>query len=143
MHRSFKICNRFPTWSGQWMAPTYRLWHPDCMLQITTTAKGFILSFCRALYRPSVCFGISISVGRVRCTTPNQWGRTAIGQYCEADKLYPHTLVDDAAYPCRPWMLAPFKGHKDGLSREEYHWNFVQNSTRMCVERAFGMFKSR
>ena len=73
----------------------------------------------------------------------NLWARTAIGQYCEAGKLYPYTLVGDAAYPCRPWMLAPFKGHKDGLTREEYHWNFVQSSTRMCVERAFGMLKGR
>ena len=73
----------------------------------------------------------------------NLWGRSAIGQYCEAGKLAPYALVGDAAYPCRPWMLAPFKGHKDGLSREEYHWNFVQSSTRMCVERAFGMLKGR
>ena len=73
----------------------------------------------------------------------NLWARTAIGQYCEAGKLWPYTLVGDVAYPCRPWMLAPFKGHKDGLSREEYHWNFVQSSTRMCVERAFGMLKGR
>jgi hypothetical protein len=73
----------------------------------------------------------------------NLWGRSAIGQYCEAGKLYPYTLVGDAAYPCRPWMLAPFKGHKDGLSREEYNWNFVQSSTRMCVERAFEMLKGR
>ena len=40
-------------------------------------------------------------------------------------------------------MLAPSKGHKDGLSREEYHWNFVQSLTRMCVEQAFGMLKDR
>ena len=55
----------------------------------------------------------------------NLWSRTAIGQYCEAGKLSPYTLVGDGAYPCRPWMLAHFKGHKDGLTREEYHWNFV------------------
>ena len=40
-------------------------------------------------------------------------------------------------------MLVPFKGHKDGLSREEYHWNFVQSSTRMYVERAFRMLIGR
>ena len=40
-------------------------------------------------------------------------------------------------------MLAYFRGHKDGLTREEYNWNFVQNSTRMCIERAFGMLKGR
>ena len=73
----------------------------------------------------------------------NLWARTEIGQHCESGKLSPYCLVGDAAYPCRPWMLAPFKGHKDGLSREEYHWNFVQSSTRMCVERAFGMLKGR
>ena len=73
----------------------------------------------------------------------NLWGRTEIGQYCEAGKLAPYTLVGDAAYPCRPWMLAPFRGSKDGLSREEYHWNYVQSSTRMAVERAFGMLKGR
>ena len=73
----------------------------------------------------------------------NLWGRTDIRQYCEAGKLSPYALVGDAAYPCRPWMLAPFKGNKDGLSREEYHWNYVQSSTRMCIERAFGMLKGR
>jgi hypothetical protein len=73
----------------------------------------------------------------------NLWGRTAIGQFCQAGKLSPFALVGDAAYPCRPYMLSPYKGHKDGLSREEYHWNFVQSSTRMCVERAFGMLKGR
>ena len=71
----------------------------------------------------------------------NLWARTAIDQYCEARKLYPCTLDGDAAYPYRPWMLAPFKGHKDGLSREEYYCNFVQSSTYMCVERAFEMLK--
>ena len=73
----------------------------------------------------------------------NLWARSEIGQFCESGKLHPYALVGDAAYPCRPWMMAPFKGSKDGLSREEYHWNYVQSSTRMCVERAFGMLKGR
>ena len=73
----------------------------------------------------------------------NLWARTEIGQHCESGKLSPYCLVGDAAYPCRPWMLSSFKGHKDGLLREEYHWNFIQSSTRMCVERAFGMLKRR
>ena len=70
MHKSSRTYTRFPTWLGQWMGLTYQLWHPNCMLQIITTAKGFILFFCRGLYRPSVYFGISILVGRVRCTMP-------------------------------------------------------------------------
>ena len=59
----------------------------------------------------------------------NLWSRTHIGRFCEAGRLSPYVLVGDAAYACRPWMLAPFKGHKDGLTREEYHWNYVQSST--------------
>ena len=58
-------------------------------------------------------------------------------------RLSLYALVGDAAYPCRPWMLAPFKGHKDSLTGEEYHWNFMQSLTRMCIERAFGMLKGR
>lgn len=57
--------------------------------------------------------------------------------------LSSYVLIGDVAYPCRPWMLSPFKGHKDGLSGEEYHWNFVQSSMRVCAERAFGMLKDK
>ncbi|MCO5574299.1 hypothetical protein L7F22_028081 [Adiantum nelumboides] len=40
-------------------------------------------------------------------------------------------------------MLALFKGSKDGLSPERYYWNYIQSSSRMPVERAFGMLKAR
>ena len=73
----------------------------------------------------------------------NLWARTEFGKFCEDGTLSPYAVVGDAAYPCRPWMLAPFRGHRDGLTREEYNWNYVQSSTRMCVERAFGMLKGR
>lgn len=73
----------------------------------------------------------------------NLWDRTGIGQCCEADKLSPYALVGDAVYSCRPWMLALFRCHIDRLSREEYHWNYIQNSTCMCIEKTFGMLKVR
>ncbi|CAA9512094.1 MAG: hypothetical protein AVDCRST_MAG96-2509 [uncultured Segetibacter sp.] len=43
----------------------------------------------------------------------------------------------------RPWFYSPFKGEKDGLPREKAYWNFIQSSTRMAVERAFGILKGR
>jgi len=43
----------------------------------------------------------------------------------------------------RPWFYSPFKGAKEDLSREKAHWNFIQSSTQMAVERAFGILKGR
>ena len=59
------------------------------------------------------------------------------------NKLLPYRLIGDAAYPMRPWFYSPFKGVQDELSKEKAHWNFIQSSTRMVVERAFGCLKGR
>lgn len=92
----------------------------------------------------SKCLFWNFDIGCVRSMhDADQWGRTAIGQFCEVGKLAPYALVGDAAYPCCDWMLYAFRGHKDELTREEYRLNFVQSSTRMCIERAFGMLKGR
>ena len=52
-------------------------------------------------------------------------------------------FIGDATYPMRPWFYSSFKGEKDGLPRRKTHWNFIQSSTRMAVERAFGILKGR
>ena len=52
-------------------------------------------------------------------------------------------FIGDAAYPMRLWFYSPFKEEKDGLSREIAFWNFIQSSTRMAVEKAFGILKGR
>ena len=88
----------------------------------------------------SKCMFWDFDIGRAGSShDANLWGRTTGSQFCKVGKLSPFALVGDAAYPCRPWMLAPYMGHKDGLTREKYHLNFVQSSTCMCIERAFGM----
>jgi hypothetical protein len=56
-------------------------------------------------------------------------------------KFLPYKLIGDAAYFVQPWMYCPFKGSSDGLEPYKAHWNFIQSSTRMCVERAFGILK--
>ena len=68
---------------------------------------------------------------------------TKIGRACIEGKFQPYKLIGDAAYPVRPWMYCPFKGGKTTLSGKEANWNFIQSSTRMCVERAFGILKGR
>ncbi|MCO5569863.1 hypothetical protein L7F22_023577 [Adiantum nelumboides] len=71
------------------------------------------------------------------------FSRSDIGQACARGELGSYCLVGDCAYPARPYMLVPFKGCKEGLSRLKYYWNFIQSSTKMPVERAFGMLKAR
>jgi hypothetical protein len=68
---------------------------------------------------------------------------TKVGKAFMEGKYMPYKLIGDAAYPVEPWMYYPFKGQKDGLSRCCANWNFIQSSTRMYVERAFGILKGR
>ena len=53
----------------------------------------------------------------------------------------PYKLIRDVAYPMRPWFYSSFRGEKKGISRIKAHWNFIQSSTYMAVERAFGILK--
>ena len=56
-------------------------------------------------------------------------------------RFLPYKLIGDTAYLVRPWMYCPFKGCYDGLKFYKGHWDFIQSSTRMCVERVFGILK--
>ena len=40
-------------------------------------------------------------------------------------------------------ILFIIQRRKAGLSREKQYWNSIQSSTKMAVERAFGMLKGR
>ena len=64
---------------------------------------------------------------------------TRIGRTYIEGKFQPYKLIGDVAYPVRPWMYCPFKGGNTTLSGKNANWNFIQSSTRMCVERAFGI----
>jgi hypothetical protein len=69
--------------------------------------------------------------------------KSHIGKYCLSGKLLSYALLDDVAYQPRLWMFTPYLGSKDGFTREQEHWNFIQSSSRMCVKRAFGILKLR
>ena len=58
---------------------------------------------------------------------------------------FPPYLVADRGYPLLSWCITPFKMGPMGvpLSREELWFNRKHSSTRMSVERAFGILKSR
>jgi hypothetical protein len=41
----------------------------------------------------------------------------------------------------QPWFYSPFKSEKVGLPKYTTHWNFIQLSKKMSMERTFGMLK--
>ncbi len=69
--------------------------------------------------------------------------KSEIGKKTMKGAFLPFKFIGDAAYPMRPWFYSPFKGEREGLCREKAYWNFIQSSTRMAVERAFGILKGR
>lgn len=58
---------------------------------------------------------------------------------------FPPYIVANRGYPLLSWCITPFKTGPMGvpLSREELWFNRKHSSTRMCVERGFGILKSR
>ncbi len=64
-----------------------------------------------------------------------------IGKCVVKGKFLLYKLIANATYPVWPWFWCPFKGGKNELSPKKVHWNFIQSSTRMAIERAFGMLK--
>lgn len=51
-------------------------------------------------------------------------------------------ILADSGYPLKTWLVTPYRddGH---LSRTQRSFNFLHSSTRMRVERAFGILKGR
>ena len=58
---------------------------------------------------------------------------------------FPPYIVADRGYPLLSWCITPFKMGPmgKGLTNEEVWFNRKHSSTRMCVERAFGILKAR
>ena len=63
----------------------------------------------------------------------------------EAALPFPPYIVADRGYPLLSWCITPFKRGPMGLplTREEVWFNRKHSSTRMSVERAFGILKAR
>ena len=62
----------------------------------------------------------------------------------DSNHLFPNNrhILGDSAYPLYDWLLTPYRdnGH---LTPSQRNYNFVHSSTRMVIERAFGMLKGR
>ena len=58
---------------------------------------------------------------------------------------FPPYIVADRGYPLLSWCITPFKKGPMGipLSQEDLWFNHKHSSTRMCIERGFGILKAR
>ena len=68
---------------------------------------------------------------------------TKVGRYFIKYKILPYKFIGDCTYLVQPWIYSPFKGCIEGLEDYKRNWNFIQNSTCMCVEHAFEILKGR
>ena len=59
-------------------------------------------------------------------------------------KMFPNGafLVGDAAYKLETFMMTPYRD-TGFLTRKQKRYNYIQSSTRIVVERTFGIMKSR
>ena len=53
-----------------------------------------------------------------------------------------HHLLGDSAYPCRRWLMTPYKDNGN-LTRPQKKYNSSQSGTRVIVENTFGILKGR
>jgi hypothetical protein len=68
----------------------------------------------------------------------NLWNRAEAGTLLNRGQF----LLADAGYPLRPWLITPYKFDRS-YNKERKVFNYCHSSTRIVVERSFGMLKGR
>jgi hypothetical protein len=76
------------------------------------------------------------------CSDKNLWSMSMIGQNITQVIPKGMHLVGDAGYTLTSTMMIPYNITEE-MSREEKRFNYLHSSTRICVERAFGLLKGR
>ncbi|DBA01416.1 TPA: hypothetical protein N0F65_007313 [Lagenidium giganteum] len=82
---------------------------------------------------------------------PGSWSNQKIWNASETGKTLRHQIppgthiIAGAGYALRPWMLTPYAKTFDGTLGEvkAHRYSFAHSSTRMVVERTFGVWKER
>jgi len=112
--------------------------------------EGF---YCRKFY-PALnmqavvdhrCMFMSIDIRPGSWSDQKIWNASRLGRTLNRT-IPPGThMIADAGYAIRPWLITPYPETFDGAYRdnETRRYNFIHSSTRMVVERAFGMAKER
>ena len=53
-----------------------------------------------------------------------------------------YLIVADGAYPCRVWLLTPYRNNRH-LTQDEVKYNECLSGSRVVIENAFGILKGR
>lgn len=85
---------------------------------------------------------MSVSIRPGHCNDKTVFNRSAFGQTCMNILPRGHHFLGDAGYALKEYLLTPYH-ITEGMPDEEAHYNYLHSKTRIVVEGAFGMLKSR
>ena len=76
------------------------------------------------------------------CSDNNLWSMSVVGQNIAHIIPRGMHLVGDAGYALSNSMMIPYPIAED-MPKDQSRFNYLHSSTRICVERAFGLLKGR
>ncbi|KAG6951837.1 hypothetical protein JG688_00013565 [Phytophthora aleatoria] len=112
--------------------------------------KGF---YCRKFY-PALnmqavvdhrCIFISLDIRPGLWSYQNIWNASRLGRTLSKVTPPGTCMLADAGYAVRLWLITPYPETFDGAYRDDKtgRFRFIHSSSRIVVERAFGMAKQR
>jgi hypothetical protein len=85
---------------------------------------------------------MDISLRPGSCSDKNLWTMSTLGKNAKLVIGRGMHLVGDAGYTLTSMMIIPYDITED-MERDERRFNYFHSTTRICVERAFGLLKGR
>lgn len=138
----FRVGSQFPNVMGVIDGTHIRIVAPSKHPQVYVNRKKF-----HSIVLQGICAS-NLQFLHVVAGWPGSVNDARILKNCDIWNIAPvwcgpnNHLLGDGAYPLRTWLLKPFRdnGH---LSRRQRRFNYRLSSTRVAIERSFGLLKGR
>ena len=123
-----------------WWNP-YKIKAPKEHPETYVNRKGYHSFILQAVYREDMQFTHVVAGNVGSCHDARVLRKSDLWENGPGKCGQAH-IIGDAAYPLIEWLMTPFRdnGH---LTPKQRHFNTRLSTTRVTIERAFGIFKGR